>query len=37
MADPKPDLPPPEQRKLARLVLLWRFAKAYPGQLTQPR
>ncbi len=29
----KPDLPPPEQRKLSRLVLLWRFAKAYPGQL----
>jgi ATP-binding cassette subfamily B protein len=23
----------PEQRKLSRLVLLWRFARAYPGQL----
>ncbi len=29
----KPDLPPPEQRKLSKLALLWRFARAYPGQL----
>ena len=25
--------PPSETRKLSRLILLWRFAKAYPGQL----
>jgi ATP-binding cassette subfamily B protein len=30
----KLDLPPPEQRKLSKLALLWRFARAYPGQLT---
>ncbi len=29
----KSDLPPPEQRKLGKLALLWRFARAYPGQL----
>ena len=29
----KSDLPPPEQRKLSRLILLWRFARAYPGQI----
>ena len=28
-----PALAPPEQRKLSRLVLLWRFARAYPAQL----
>ncbi len=30
----KPDLPPPAERKLTRLKLLWRFVRAYPGQLT---
>ncbi len=30
----KSDLPPPEQRKLVRLRLLWGFARAYPAQLT---
>ena len=30
----KPDLPPPEQRKLSRLRLVWRFVRAYPGHLT---
>jgi ATP-binding cassette subfamily B protein len=30
---PGPDKPV-ETRKLSRLVLLWRFARAYPGQLT---
>jgi ATP-binding cassette subfamily B protein len=30
----KPDLPPPEQRKLSNLVLMWGFARAYPMQLT---
>ncbi|WP_156256583.1 ABC transporter transmembrane domain-containing protein [Sandarakinorhabdus oryzae] len=31
---PKPPLPPPAERKLSRLKLLWRFARAYPLQLT---
>lgn len=31
---PKPPLPPPAERKLSRLALLWRFARAYPLQLT---
>lgn len=30
----KPDLPPPDQRKLSNLTLLWGFVRAYPGQLT---
>ncbi|WP_439532267.1 ABC transporter transmembrane domain-containing protein [Polymorphobacter sp.] len=30
----KPDLPPPEQRKLSRLRLVWDFVRAYPGHLT---
>jgi ATP-binding cassette subfamily B protein len=30
---PKPPLPPPAERKLSRLKLLWRFARAYPLQL----
>ncbi|OSZ67069.1 ABC transporter [Sphingomonas sp. IBVSS1] len=30
---PKPPLPPPAERKLSRLKLLWRFARAYPVQL----
>jgi ATP-binding cassette subfamily B protein len=30
----KPDLPPPEQRKLSRLRLVWNFVRAYPGHLT---
>jgi ATP-binding cassette, subfamily B, bacterial len=30
---PKPPLPPPAERKLSRLALLWRFARAYPLQL----
>jgi ATP-binding cassette subfamily B protein len=30
----KPDLPPPEQRKLSNLTLLWGFVRAYPWQLT---
>jgi ATP-binding cassette subfamily B protein len=29
----KPDLPPPEQRKLSNLTLLWGFVRAYPGHL----
>jgi ATP-binding cassette subfamily B protein len=29
----KSDLPPPEQRKLGNLVLLWGFVRAYPGHL----
>ena len=29
----KPPLPPPAERKLSRLRLLWRFARAYPLQL----
>ena len=29
----KPPLPPPAERKLSRLKLLWRFARAYPLQL----
>ncbi len=29
----KPDLPPPEQRKLSNLTLLWGFVRAYPWQL----
>jgi ATP-binding cassette subfamily B protein len=29
----KPPLPPPAERKLSRLKLLWRFARAYPAQL----
>lgn len=29
----KPPLPPAAERKLSRLKLLWRFARAYPGQL----
>ena len=29
-----PPAPTPEPRKLSRLVLLWRFARAYPAQLT---
>ena len=31
---PKPPLPPPAERKLSRLALLWRFARAYPLQLS---
>ena len=31
---PKPPLPPPAERKLSRLKLLWRFARAYPLQLS---
>jgi ATP-binding cassette subfamily B protein len=27
------DLPPPDQRKLSNLTLLWGFVRAYPGQL----
>jgi ATP-binding cassette subfamily B protein len=34
MAAQKTDLPPPEQRNLSRLILLWRFARTYPAQLT---
>jgi ATP-binding cassette, subfamily B, bacterial len=30
----KPDLPPPDQRKLSNLTLLWGFVRAYPAQLT---
>jgi len=30
----KPPLPPPEQRKLSRLRLVWRFVRSYPGHLT---
>ena len=30
---PKPPLPPPAERKLSRLRILWRFAQAYPLQL----
>lgn len=30
---PKPPLPPPAERKLSRLALLWRFARAYPLQI----
>ncbi|MBU6166600.1 MAG: ATP-binding cassette domain-containing protein [Alphaproteobacteria bacterium] len=30
---PKPPLPPPAERKLSRLKLLWRFSRAYPLQL----
>ena len=30
---PKPPLPPLAERKLSRLKLLWRFARAYPLQL----
>ena len=30
----KPPLPPPAERKLSRLRLLWGFASAYPLQLT---
>ncbi len=30
---PKPPLPPPAERKLSRLALLWRFARAYPWQI----
>ena len=30
----KPDLPPPDQRKLSNLTLLWGFVRAYPWQLT---
>jgi ATP-binding cassette subfamily B protein len=33
MAD-NPDLPPPDQRKLSNLTLLWGFVRAYPAQLT---
>jgi ATP-binding cassette subfamily B protein len=33
MTPPSPEKPV-EQRKLSRLVLLWRFARAYPAQLT---
>ncbi|WP_409049575.1 ABC transporter transmembrane domain-containing protein, partial [Sandarakinorhabdus sp.] len=29
----KPPLPPPAERKLSRLKILWRFARAYPLQL----
>jgi ATP-binding cassette subfamily B protein len=29
----KVDLPPPDQRKLSRLRLIWRFVRAYPGHL----
>ncbi|MBC7504359.1 MAG: ABC transporter, partial [Sandarakinorhabdus sp.] len=29
----KPDLPPPDQRKLSNLTLLWGFVRSYPGQL----
>ncbi len=29
----KPDLPPPEARKLTNLTLLWGFVRAYPGHL----
>ncbi|GGI74649.1 ABC transporter ATP-binding protein [Polymorphobacter multimanifer] len=29
----KPDLPPPSERKLSRLRLIWRFVQAYPVQL----
>ena len=29
----KPDLSPPEQRKLSNLTLLWGFVRAYPGHL----
>ncbi len=32
-ASAKPPLPPPAERKLSRLKLLWRFAAAYPVQL----
>jgi ATP-binding cassette subfamily B protein len=31
---PKPPLPPPAERKLSRLKLLWRFSRAYPLQLS---
>lgn len=30
----KPDLPPPDQRKLSNLSLLWGFVRAYPAQLS---
>ena len=30
----KPDLPPPEQRKLSNLALLWGFVRASPWLLT---
>ena len=30
----KTDLPPPDQRKLSNLTLLWGFVRAYPGQLS---
>jgi ATP-binding cassette, subfamily B, bacterial len=30
---PKPPLPPPAERKLSRLKLLWQFSRAYPLQL----
>jgi ATP-binding cassette subfamily B protein len=33
-APPPPTASAVEPRKLSRLVLLWRFARAYPGQLT---
>ncbi|WP_426164825.1 ABC transporter transmembrane domain-containing protein [Sandarakinorhabdus sp. DWP1-3-1] len=29
----KPDLPPPEQRKLSNLSLLWGFVRSYPAHL----